>query len=63
MKKKFVLQNAIDKKYWYGFYTKKWTDTIIDAKLFDNKTEIEDWIENNMVEIQGMFLITHEVWY
>ena len=63
MKKKFVIQNAIDNKYWYGFYTNKnWTDDILEAKLFENKQEMEDWIENNIGELEGMFLVAIEVW-
>jgi len=63
MKKNFVIQNAIDKKYWYGYYTNKnWTDDIVEAKLFDNKQEMEDWIENNIENNIAMFLIVIEVW-
>jgi hypothetical protein len=63
MKKKFVIQNAIDKKYWYGFYTNKnWTNDILEARLFENKQEMEDWIENNIGELEGMFLVAIEVW-
>jgi hypothetical protein len=63
MKKKFIIQNAIDKKYWYGFYTNKsWTDDILEARLFKNKQEMEDWIENNIGKLEGMFLVAIEVW-
>ena len=63
MKKKFVIQNAIDKKYQYGFYTSKnWTDDILEARLFDDKQEMEVWIENNIGELEGMFLVAIEVW-
>lgn len=63
MKKKFVIQNAIDKKYWYGFYTNKnWTDDILEARFFDDKQEMEDWIENNIGELEGMVLVAIEVW-
>ena len=63
MKKKFIIQNAIDKKYWYGFYTNKnWTDDILEARLFENKQEMEDWIENNIGDLEGMFLVAIEVW-
>jgi len=63
MKKKFVIQNAIDKKYWYGYYTNKnWTDDILEARLFHNKEEIEDWIGSNIDTLGGMFIIVIEVW-
>ena len=63
MEKKFAIQNAIDKKYWYGFYTsKKWTDDILEAELFENNQEMEDWIKNNYDEVEGMFLVVIEVW-
>ena len=76
MEKKFAIQNAIDKKYWYGFYTSKnwteywygfytsknWTDDILEAKLFENNQEMEDWIKNNYDEVEGMFLVVIEVW-
>jgi len=63
MKKNFVIQNAIDKKYWYGYYTNKnWTDDILEARLFENKQEMEDWIEGNIGELDGMFLVAIEVW-
>ena len=63
MKKKFVIQNGIDKEYWYGFYTNKnWTNDIAEARLFENKQEMEDWIENNIGELKGMFLVAIEVW-
>lgn len=62
MKKKFVIQNAIDKKYWYGFYTNKnWTDDILEARLFENKQEIKNLIKNDFGELEGMFLIVIEV--
>jgi hypothetical protein len=62
MKKKFIIQNAVDKKYWYGFYTNKnWTDNILESRLFEDKQETEDWI-NNVSELDGMFLIIIEVW-
>lgn len=64
MKKKFIIQNAIDKKYWYGFYTNKnWTDDILEARLFENKQEMEDWIEVYQYYFEGMFLVAIEVWY
>ena len=63
MKKRFVIQNVIDKKYWYGYYTNKnWTDDIIEAKFFDDKEEMEHWIEVNGVDFEGAFLISIEVW-
>lgn len=63
MKKRFIIQNAIDKKYWYGFYTNKnWTDDILEARLFGDKQEVKDWIEFNTDELQGMFLVIIEVW-
>ena len=38
MEKKFVIQDAITKKYWYGYYgNNNWADHIFDAKLFENK--------------------------
>jgi hypothetical protein len=63
MKKKFVIQNAIDKKYWYGYYTNKnWTDDILEAKLFENKQEMEGWIGVILGVFEGMFLVAIEVW-
>lgn len=63
MKKKYVIEDAISKKYWYGWYTDmRWTDDILKAKLFYNKQEIEDWIESNSSELNGMFVIVIEVW-
>ena len=63
MEKKFAIQNAIDKNYWHGNYTnKKWTDDILQARLFENEMEMKDWIENNIEEFEGMFLIIIEIW-
>ena len=63
MQKKFVIQNAIDKTYWYGWYTnKKWTDDILEAYFFMNEQELEDWIKSNFNEIEGMALISIEIW-
>jgi hypothetical protein len=63
MKKKFVLQNLLDNKYWYGYYTNMyWTDDVKEARQFDDKEEIEDWIKNNFNELEGKFIITIEAW-
>lgn len=63
MKQKFIIQNAIDKKYWRGFYSSKnWTNDILEARLFESKEEIDEFIEDNIDELEGMFLVVIEVW-
>lgn len=63
MERKYVIQNGISKSYWYGFYTnKQWTDDILEARLFNNRQEMQDWIKNNYDVIGGMFLVVIEVW-
>jgi hypothetical protein len=64
MKKRYILQNAIDKTYWYGHYTnKQWTDDILEAKLFHDKQEIKDFITLNKEDILlSMFLIKLEIY-
>lgn len=57
-KKKFALQNAVDKTYWYGFYSnKKWTDDILEARLFDSMSEMRDYVENNFSEFEDVVLV------
>lgn len=62
MEKKFVIQNAKDKKYWCGYIDKNWSDNISDAKLFSTKEKIEEWILYNADKIKGKFLFVIEVW-
>ena len=63
MRKKFVIQNVIDKKYWYGFYTNKnWTEDIFEAKFFYDKEDAEHWIEVNGVDFEGAIFICVEVY-
>lgn len=62
MKKKFIIQNAIDKQYWYGFYTNKnWTDNILEARMFDHKPDMENWIKN-ISGFEGLYIIIIEIW-
>jgi len=63
MKQKFIIQNAIDKKYWQGLYSSKnWTTDILEARLFDRQ-EMEEFMEDNFDEFEDMFLVVTEVWY
>ena len=62
MKRRFAIKNAVDNKYWYGYYSSKnWTDDILEAKLFDSKQELDGFIESNAGDLYGMFLIVVEV--
>lgn len=58
----FVLQNMIDKSYWYGFYTNKtWTDDIREAKTQDEEyfTELMAY---NPEPFEGMILTTVKIY-
>ena len=60
MNKKFAIQNELDKKYWHWISGINWTDDILEAKLFDNKQEMERYIKNNR-ELKGISIIVIEV--
>lgn len=64
MKKKYLIQVADEKMlYWYGHYTnKQWTENIYEAKIFDNKQEMEDYIMNNSETFKLFFLIGVEIY-
>lgn len=54
LKRKYIIQNAISGKYWSGFHSNKnWTSNILEARLFQSKQEVEDWIKNNNDELGG----------
>lgn len=61
MKKAFIIQNAINKKYWYGFSsTKRWTDNILEAALFDSKHDAQDYIKT-YTEFDSMIIFCIEL--
>jgi hypothetical protein len=63
MERKYILQDAISKKYWYGHYTSKhWTEDILEAFIFDFKSEVKDFISNNEGELEGMFIVEIRIW-
>lgn len=52
MEIKFVIQDLISAKYWYGYYSNKnWTDDIKEARIFDTKEECDEWIKYNSEDI------------
>ena len=63
MQKRFVIQDAISKEYWYGWYTNKnWTDDIAEAKLYPDRFNMKDWIRLNADKMKGKLLVVIEVW-
>ena len=67
MIKKYIIQDLITKKYWYGYYSnKEWTDNILEVRSFDKKSEAKEFIKSlevGFVTSSNMLLTIIEVWY
>lgn len=62
MKKRYIIQNAISQKYWSGARANIWSSNILEARSFQSRQEVRDWIKNNNDELRGTVLVVIEVW-
>ena len=60
IQKRFVIQNAVSKKYWSNQI--QWTDDILNADFFLNEYEAEYWINNNYSAIDGACFTIVSIW-
>ena len=64
MKKKFVIQCANTKKYFYGIWDFfNWTDNFLESTFFDSEKEAEEFIEHEdkYGDFSGKYLIILKV--
>jgi hypothetical protein len=63
MNQRFILKNVANNLYWYGFYpSKNWTEDVLEAYIFDDRREMEDFIHQNDGMLEGTVLQVIEIW-
>lgn len=59
MKRRYIIQNIVNRLYWYGNYTNKtWTDIIEESKFYSLKGDAE----LKICEFTSDMYVVIEVW-